>query len=606
MSQEELEPSGKANRPVVSQLAKVKWEQFNLCMIALVHLHIGNRRMRRHSAKTIRKLAGSIAKFGFVRPILIDKDHNIIDGHALVEAALKLGLKEVPAIVVDHLNTAEIKALKIALNRLQEEGVWDEPVLRDEFQSILELDDTFELEVTGFELPEIDRITLLGEEDEASTGEVDPADVLPEASSEPAITQLGDRFVIGPHILYCGDACDLRTLEHALGGETADVVFTDPPYNVRIQGNVSGLGTTKHREFVEASGEMSPEKFGEFLRESLSAAAANCRDGAVLYVCMDWRSIELLLRICAEEGLTLLNLCVWVKFNGGMGSFYRSQHELVAVLRKGDTSHINNVQLGQYGRYRTNVWHYAGLNAFGADRQEQLSAHPTVKPVALVRDAILDSTNRGDLVLDPFGGSGTTMIAAEKAKRRSCLVELDPLYCDLIIRRFQQQFGAEAIHDASGLTFAQLAEQRRQKAEAPSTVPAQSMVAPKTDNEIRETETEAFEVTEGATRSCEVRGSITADDPVDVGADAEGAATTPSRPALPAPPLLPAMQGRVRTRKKPAYSQAHAAPTLAPGRVRNRKTNKRLPDQAARPPINGRIRTRKKPAAPDPQSSSQH
>lgn len=499
--------------------------------IAIASLTFGNRRTRRHSAKTVQKLYRSIATFGFVRPILIDADRNIIDGHALVEAAKELGLKEVPAIVIDHLSPAKLKALKFSLNRLQELGEWDEAVLRDEFQSILELDETFELEVTGFELPEIDRILVMGGETESVGTAADEADTPPDLSTGPAIARPGDRFVLDKHSLYCGDARAIETVEIALDGKAADVVFTDPPYNVRIQGHVGGSGDIKHREFVAASGEMSNGEFAVFLRNSVAAMAEHCRDGAVLYVCMDWRSIELLLGVCRKLGLTLLNLCVWVKSNGGMGSFYRSRHELVAVLRKGDVSHINNVQLGQFGRYRTNTWEYPGLNVFSAERMEHLSAHPTVKPVALVRDAILDSTNRNDLVLDPFGGSGTTMIAAEKAKRRSCLIEIDPLYCDLIIRRFQDQFDVTAIHEATDLTFAELADQRRREA---------------VEARANETSSDAAAADDAAT---------VAEDGLLGHSGESDRPTIPDQAVDPTRPVSPGrhpLHGRIRTRRRPA------------------------------------------------------
>ena len=420
-----------------------------------------NRPLRKRSDATTQKLIRSVERFGLVRPILIDGDYTIIDGEGVVEIARYLGFDEVPAIPVNNLTPAELKALRITLNRLQELGEWDEETLRFDLETILEMDETFELDVTGFELPELDRILFAYEEE----GESDEADQLPSLSEEPPVSRLGDRFLIGDHVLYCGDALSQEVVEAALGGRKADCVFTDPPYNVPIDGHVSGLGAVHHREFAIASGELTRKEFAGFLKKMVGIIAEFSRDGALLYCCMDWRSIDLVASAFRKQGLPHINLCVWVKSNGGMGSFYRSRHELVWVARKGDQSHTNNVQLGRFGRNRTNVWEYPGLNSFAAGRMEQLHAHPTVKPVAMIRDAILDSTKKGECVLDLFGGSGSTMIAAEQCKRHSCLIELDPLYVDLIIRRFEQRFGITAIHEATGLTLDELAEQRRSEKE---------------------------------------------------------------------------------------------------------------------------------------------
>jgi len=256
-----------------------------------------------------------------------------------------------------------------------------------------------------------------------------------------------------------------------LQGLKVRMVFIDPPYNVKIQGHVSGLGRTRHREFHEASGEMSREQFLEFLKVILGQHMATCVDGALLYCCMDWRSIDILLAAAQELGLQLINICVWNKKNGSMGSFYRSKYEQVAVFKYGNGPHINNIELGKHGRYRTNVWDFPGVNSFGGDRMAQLASHPTPKPVALVSDAIKDCTKLGDLVLDGCAGSGTTLVAAHKARRRAALIEIDPGYVDVIVRRFQETFGIEAIHEATDLTFTQLAERRRVEAENPDLKP---------------------------------------------------------------------------------------------------------------------------------------
>ena len=235
------------------------------------------------------------------------------------------------------------------------------------------------------------------------------------------------------------------------------MVFTDPPYNVPIDGHVSGLGSVKHREFAMASGEMSETEFTKFLTDVLGNLAKFSADGAIHYVCMDWAHLRELLNAGHAVYDELKNICVWAKTNGGMGSLYRSQHEMVAVFKSGTAPHINNVELGRHGRYRTNVWTYAGMNTFGAERDEALAMHPTVKPVALVEDAVLDCSDRNGVVVDAFLGSGTTLIAAESAGRRCFGLELDPEYVDLIIRRWQKMTGESAVHAESGLSFDVLA-----------------------------------------------------------------------------------------------------------------------------------------------------
>jgi DNA modification methylase len=279
----------------------------------------------------------------------------------------------------------------------------------------------------------------------------DPANTLPPVLDTPAVSRLGDTWHLGEHRLYCGDALEKSSYEILLANDRAHMVFTDPPYNVPIDGHVGGRGAIKHREFVMASGEMTNQEFRDFLAASCSQIKSFVHDGALGFVCMNWRHAAQLLD--AASALELKNICVWVKNNGGMGSLYRSQHEFVFVYKFGTANHINNVELGKHGRNRTNVWEYRGVNSFGADRDELLRAHPTVKPVALVADAIKDCTNRGDLILDPFGGSGTTTIAAQKTKRRAALIEIDPLYVDVIIRRWQAYTGSVAILAATGERF---------------------------------------------------------------------------------------------------------------------------------------------------------
>jgi DNA modification methylase len=408
---------------------------------------------RTHSAKQIRQIADSIRQFGFTNPILVDRNNGIVAGHGRIEAARQLGLGSVPTICLEDMTEAEIRAYVIADNRLAENAGWDRELLAIELQSLLELDLDFEVTITGFEMPEID--VLLGELDADSEGP-DPADAVPDVDRDaPATTETGDLWQIGPHRLLCADATEDAAYTCLLGGERAQMVFTDPPYNVRIDGHVSGLGRVKHREFAMASGEMSEAEFTGFLKTVFANLASHAADGAIHFICMDWRHMGEVLAASKGTYTELKNLCVWAKTNGGMGTLYRSQHELVFVFKSGQGSHINNVELGKHGRYRTNLWTYAGINSFGRARDEALAMHPTVKPVALVADAILDCSKRKGIILDAFAGSGTTLVAAHRTGRRGHGIELDPHYCDVILRRMKEITGVEPTHADTGKTFAE-------------------------------------------------------------------------------------------------------------------------------------------------------
>jgi len=404
---------------------------------------------RTHSAKQIAQIAASIGKFGFNNPVLVDIDNRIIAGHGRVAAAKRLGLAKVPTIRLDHLSDAERRAYVIADNRLAELAGWDREILQIELQGLANLDLDFDLEITGFDTAELDLLL----DDEVSSAAPDPADAIPPPGPGPAITRPGDLWVLGDHRLLCGDARDEAAVQRLMNRETARMVFTDPPYNVKIDGHVGGAGKTKHREFVMAAGEISQDQFTRFLTESLGNMTDVSCDGAIHFVCMDWRHMTELLAAGHAVYDELKNLIVWAKTNGGMGTFYRSQHELIFVFKKGRAAHINTFGLGETGRYRTNVWDYPGVNTFRNGREDELAMHPTVKPVALVADAIKDVSRRGDIVLDSFGGSGTTLIAAEKAGRKARLLEIDPTYCDVICRRFQGYTGVAALRAEDAVPF---------------------------------------------------------------------------------------------------------------------------------------------------------
>ncbi|WP_170335512.1 site-specific DNA-methyltransferase [Ruegeria arenilitoris] len=417
---------------------------------------------RTHSDKQIDQIAASIRQFGFTNPVLIDENGGIIAGHGRVAAAKRLGTAEVPTVELAHLSDAERRAYFIADNRLAELAGWDRDILKIEFQALEELELDFDLEITGFKTAELD--LLLDDDDEETA---DPADKVPEPAAEQAITKPGDVWILGTHRLICGDARDPETYARLMGDDRARAVFTDPPYNVKIDGHVCGSGAVKHREFAMAAGEMDASAFTAFLEASLGAMAGVSVDGAIHFVCMDWRHMPELQVAGSKTYSELKNLIVWAKTNGGMGTFYRSRHELIYAWKVGTAPHLNTFGLGEKGRYRTNVWDYPGVNSFG-DNQKDLELHPTVKPVALVADAIRDVTRRGDIVLDGFGGSGTTLIAAERCGRRARLVELDPIYCDVVCRRFMAQTGQQAVLEATGETFAEMAAHRAEEAMAPA------------------------------------------------------------------------------------------------------------------------------------------
>jgi DNA modification methylase len=411
---------------------------------------------RRHRKKQVRQIADSIRIFGFNVPVLIDRDGNVIAGHGRLLAAEQLGWSEVPTLCLDHLTPAQARAFRIADNKLTENAEWDDRLLAQQLKDLSLIGLDFSLELTGFEMAEIDlRILSL---DDTPEPDDDPADALPEVSPGPAITKLGDAWLLGPHRVLCGNTLDPNAFAAVMGEERAAMVFTDPPYNVPIDGHASGLGAIHHRSFPMASGEMDSAEFTAFLRDALRNLAAFSIEGSLHYVCMDWRHVAELLAAGHDAYGALKNLCVWVKDNAGMGSLYRSQHELVFVFKHGRHGHRNNVQLGQFGRNRSNVWHYPGANSLSRGAEGNLLAlHPTVKPVAMVADAILDCSARGDIVLDGFLGSGTTVIAAERTGRRCCGIELDPAYVDTIVRRWQALTGGSARHAVSGRSFDDLA-----------------------------------------------------------------------------------------------------------------------------------------------------
>lgn len=407
------------------------------------------RNARTHSKKQIGQIARSIKKFGFTNPVLIDEEDRIIAGHGRIEAAKSLGMTQVPVLLLEGMSDADRRAYVIADNRLAELAGWDRELLGLELGDLAALIPDFDFDVIGFDVAEIE--ALLNETDppEVIEGEADAPD-----TSAPLVTRPGDMWQLGKHRLICGDSTNPEVFFTLMAGELAQMVFTDAPYNVPVNGHICGLGKVQHDEFMMGAGEMSPSEFTDFLSKVMTNLAAHSVDGSIHYQCMDWRHMREMLDAGERVYDSLRNLVVWNKDNGGMGSFYRSKHELIFVFRKGNAPHINNFALGQHGRYRTNVWDYAGVNSLKAERDEELAMHPTVKPVAMVTDAMLDCSLRGGIVLDAFSGSGTTIMAAEQTGRVARAVEMDPRYVDVAVRRWQTLTGQNAILYGSDLSFA--------------------------------------------------------------------------------------------------------------------------------------------------------
>jgi 16S rRNA G966 N2-methylase RsmD len=426
-----------------------------ISLLAVADLSPAPHNPRKHSRAQIRAIARSIETFGFNAPILIDRNRQIIAGHGRYEAAKLSGHAQVPVIFLDHLTETQAKAYMLADNKLTDRSTWDDAKVAVQLKELSDLVLDFDIEAIGFELPEIDfRIQSL----EASDA-TDKADEF-EPVAGPSVSIAGDLWLLGPHRLYCGNALDITAYVTLMETEKAAAVFTDPPYNVKIDGHVSGNGSVTHREFAMASGEMTPPEFTEFLTASVKLVCAHAAPGALVFACMDWRHMGEMLAAGQASECELLNLCVWAKSNGGMGSLYRSRHELVFVFRNGKEAHLNNVQLGRHGRNRTNVWNYPGFNGFARKGSKDASAfHPTVKPIALVADAIMDSTKRDDIVLDPYVGSGTTILAAERTSRRCFGIDIDGRYVDTAIARWERLTGRTA-QNAQGQTFAQVKLER--------------------------------------------------------------------------------------------------------------------------------------------------
>ena len=412
---------------------------------------------KKHTEKQVTQIINSIKEFKFNNPILIDENNIIIAGHGRYLAGKHLKLDTVPVIRLTHLNEAQKKAYRIADNKLTENGEWDFDLLKIEFADIENLDLDGGLQLTGFDTAEIDTIlTPSMENNNSADPELNNVPFIPDNE---IISKPGDIWKLGKHRIICGNALEEETYKNLLGDTLADMIFTDPPYNVKISGHVSVRENNKHKEFAMASGEMSDKQFTNFLTQNFTLLKKFSKEGSLHFICMDWRHIE---EICHAGYVfdSFKNVCVWNKTNAGMGSLYRSKYELVFIFKNGKQSHVNNVKLGAEGRYRTNVWDYAGVNGFGKNKK-LLKLHPTVKPVEMIWDAILDVSNRGDIVLDSFLGSGSTLIACEKAHRVCFGVELEPIYIDTAIRRWETLTGENATRQQDGKKYKDLLAARQ-------------------------------------------------------------------------------------------------------------------------------------------------
>lgn len=392
------------------------------------------RNARKHSKRQLHQIAESIQTFGFTNPVLIDQNLTILAGHGRVAAAISLGMERVPCLFVEHLTPEQKRAYVLADNKIALNSTWDEDLLAEELKNLSEAELNFEIETIGFSVSEIDALidAPAPEEDGDPREEVLP----PVVQSR---VRPGDIWQLGQHRLICGNSLEPEIIDRLMDGEKATMIFTDPPYNVPIDGHVGGKGKVKHDEFAMASGEMSQAEFTAFLQRAFGNLCRHSINGSIHFICMDWRHMQEVLQAGEDNYTELKNLIVWAKDNAGMGSFYRSRHELIFAFKLGDEPHINSFELGQYGRYRTNVWDYRSANL------EELGMHPTVKPVSLIADAIRDVSGRRDIVLDIFGGSGSTLIAAEKTGRKAYLVEIDPAYCDVILTRWERYEKDEAV-----------------------------------------------------------------------------------------------------------------------------------------------------------------
>ena len=408
-----------------------------------------SRKLRKSDLEHVREIANSVSTLGFNVPLLIGKDNVVVDGASRLEAAKLLGLSSVPCIRVDHLDETEQRLLRLAVNRLGEKGFWDLGELEAEFKELIIADAP--IEISGFGADEVEQLINAVDQDGSEAVDLTP-------STGPAIARAGDLFRLGNHCLICGDATDPAVVRRLMRTDVARMVLTDEPFNGAIGGHVTD-GTA--RQFANPSGEMTEAQFLAFHRKWIEAVLPYLVDGGLLGPFIDWRGLPIVHAAATALALTPLDLVVWAKTNAGTGSLYRSQHELLPLFKKGSASHVNNLSVGKRGRLRSNLWTYPNAASVGSGVRKGLQDHPSVKPTAMLQDALIDLTNRGEIVLGPFLGSGSALIAAENTGRVCRGIEPDPLYVDVIIRRYEAATGAAVILADSGETFKKVAARRR-------------------------------------------------------------------------------------------------------------------------------------------------
>lgn len=414
----------------------------NFQMIDMVSIIVRNKGLRKHSKKQLQKLKNAINKVGYVNPVLLDEKHNIIAGELRLLAAKELGFTQIPAILLENLTEEETDAIRILDNRIAEDSEWNFANLKEEIEKLMKFDITFE--DLGFDTVDYDEVFLINDSDESKVHNSDKEDESWFDANIPPKVKFGDLWRLGDHFVYCGDSLLVRSFEILMQGELAQIVITDPPYNCKIKGHVCGLGKTQHEEFAMASGEMADAEFAEFISKFIQNLIKFSVDGSLHYMFMDWAGLNILLTAGKKYYTELKNIAIWNKGVGGMGAMYRSQHEMVPIFKNGKAKHQNHIQLGKYGRYRTNVWDYPGIRATNPASLELLKLHPTVKGVPMLHDIMLDASSKNDIVLDCFGGSGSTLLAAERCKRRARLIEISPRYVDVTIFRWEKETGKTA------------------------------------------------------------------------------------------------------------------------------------------------------------------
>jgi DNA modification methylase len=428
-------------------LGRAQLEQLEVTLVDPASLVPDKRNARTHPKSQIEQIVRNVGQKGWTNPILTDEGLTIIAGHGRLLAAKQLGMAAVPIIILRGLTETQKRAVRIADNKIALNAGWDLELLKLELAEIVLEDAELEL---GFEPGELEHLLATP---------VDPDEEAIPAVPQVAVSQDGDLWILRQHRFAVGDCADPALMQQLMKGETADAAFLDVPYNQAPE-NIGNKGKIKHRPIAGAAGELSPGEFKAKLALWLGSCAVVTRDGGVHFVCMDHQHAEELLAAGRQTYGARLNICIWRKSNAGMGALYRSQHEMIYVYRVGSKPHLNAVQLGKHGRNRTNIWDAPSVNTFGGSRAQDLALHPTVKPVQLVADAIMDVTRRGEIVLDAFLGSGTTLIACERTGRICRGIEIDPVYADVILERFMTLTGIEAMLEATGESFAQVRARR--------------------------------------------------------------------------------------------------------------------------------------------------